>query len=550
MGEQLPGTGGDRLGDGRPLPQPGPPLFGTRACLAFGAGGPVQGVRPSGQSLDPLLVRTDLETGLHLGLPGVGTVGGEPVAGAGVGFLLDRELLGDGEPLGQLLHVRQRLVQRLLRPGRGGGGPFRLTGGAPGLAREPAQLLGDGRLLAVGGPAPLPQLLDERRALPPPSDGRLLCPGQRLAPHAQLLQFGGGPVHGRLHLQEAGRPGRTALREVRAEQVAVGGHGGQSGPGVDEVLGVLQGVHDDDPAQQPPYGGHQVGRTTHEIGGVRGPVTARLVRYVVGSAGEQQRGPARVLLAQQAYGVGGGRRGGHREGVGGGTESGGEGGLVAGRDGEQLGDRSEQAGEPVPRGEHRSGAVLSAQSERERLVAGLGGGAGAFRRGGLFAGGGEGGLRLGQPALGGLVPLGEFLVVGVEPVDLGLEGLVLLLGGGGPLLGRVACLGQPLDLGLRGGGARTGGADLPAEAGQALAAVGDGAGGVLEAALLLGQLAFEVRAVGDGVLQGVLGRLQGRFEFGLLLPDAGGLALQLLRVAATAFLGRRGGGALHAGVGE
>ncbi len=181
---------------------------------------------------------------------------------------------------------------------------------------------------------------------------------------------------------------------------------------------------------------------------------------------------------------------------------------------------------------------------------GPGGGAFAFGGGGRLAGGAQRGLRLGQVPPGGLVPVGEFLVVGVETVDLGLEGLVLLLGGGGPLPGRVAGLGQPLDLGLGGGGSGTGGADLSAEPGQPLAAVGDGAGGVLEATLLQGQFAFEVGAVGDRVLQGVFGRLQRRFEFGLLLPDAGGLALQVLRVAAPALLGRRRGGALHARVGQ
>ncbi len=337
---------------------------------------------------------------------------------------------------------------------------------------------------------------------------------------------------------------------MRAEQVAVGGHGGQPGAGVDEVLGVLQGGDDDDPAQQPPHRGHQIRRSPDEGGGVRRPVGARFVRYVVGAAGEQQGGPAGVLLAQQADGVGGGRRGGDREGVGGRTEGGGQGDLVTGRHGEQFGGRAQQPGEPVLGGEHRPGAVLAAQSEGKRLVAGPRGRPLAFRHGGRLTGGTERGLRLGQPALGGIVALGEFLVVGVEAVDLGLERLVLLLRGGGPFPGLVPGLGQPLDLGLGRGGPRTCGADLSAEPGQPLTAVGDRPCGVLEAALLLGQLAFEVRAVGDGVLQGVLGRLQGRFEFRLLLADAGGLALQLLRIAAAALLGRRGGGALHPRLGQ
>lgn len=54
----------------------------------------------------------------------------------------------------------------------------------------------------------------------------------------------------------------------------------------------------------------------------------------------------------------------------------------------------------------------------------------------------------------------------------------------------------------------------------------------------------------DGVLQGPLGRLQGGFEFGLLLTDAGGLALHVLGVASAPFLGGHGGGALDARVGQ
>lgn len=277
----------------------------------------------------------------------------------------------------------------------------------------------------------------------------------------------------------------------------------------------------------------------HQVGGVRRSVAARLVRYVVGGAGEQQGGPARVLLAQQADRVGGGRRGGHREGVGGGTEGGGQGGLVARRHGEESGGGAEQSGEAVLGGEQRSGAVLAAQAQGQCLVPGLRGGALAFRRGGRLTRGAQRGLRLGQCPPGGVVPLGEFLVAGVEPVDLGPERLVLLLRRRRALSGLVPRLGQPLDLGLGGGGTGAGGADLAAEPGEVLAAVGDGAGGVLEAAFLHGQFEFEVGTVGGRVLQGVFGRLQGRFEFRLLLADAGGLALQFLRVAAAAFLGRR-----------
>lgn len=272
MGEQLPRTGGDGLRDGRLVPQPRPSLLGTRACLALRTRGPVQRVGPSGEPLDPLLVRTDLEAGLHLGLPGVGPVGGETVPYRRVGLLLDRHLLGDGQPLGEFLDLLQGLVERLLRPRGRGDGPLGLTGGAARLAREPPELLGDRRLLPVGGPAPLPQLLDLRGALLAPLGRRVLCLGQLLAPHGQLFQLARGLVHGRLYLEQTGRPRGTAVREVRAQQIALGRDGGEVRAGVHQVLGVLQGADDDDPAQQAPYGGHELGGAPDEVGGVRRPV--------------------------------------------------------------------------------------------------------------------------------------------------------------------------------------------------------------------------------------------------------------------------------------
>ena len=132
----------------------------------------------------------------------------------------------------------------------------------------------------------------------------------------------------------------------------------------------------------------------------------------------------------------------------------------------------------------------------------------------------------------------ELGVARVEAVDLGLQLLVLLLGRDRPLLGLVAGGGEPVDLGLGGGGPRTGGVDLPVQPGQALAAVGDGAGDVLQPALLDGELALQLGPVGDGVLQGALGRFQGGFELGLLLADPGGLALHVLGVAPAPLLRR------------
>ncbi len=135
------------------------------------------------------------------------------------------------------------------------------------------------------------------------------------------------------------------------------------------------------------------------------------------------------------------------------------------------------------------------------------------------------------------MPLGEFRVAGVEAVDLRLEGLVLLLGGHGARLRLVAGGGEAFDLGLGRGGAGTGGAHLSLEPGEPFAPVGDGAGDVLQPPLLLGEFALQFGAVGDGVLQRAFGRLQGGLQLGLLLADAGGLALHVLGVPAAPLLG-------------
>lgn len=126
---------------------------------------------------------------------------------------------------------------------------------------------------------------------------------------------------------------------------------------------------------------------------------------------------------------------------------------MARSDREQFGRRTQQTGETIRRAEQRARAVLAAQAKGEGLVAGLGRGTSAFRRGCRLAGSAQRGLRLGELLPGRLVPVAQFHVTGVEAVDLGLEGLVLLLRPDGPLLGLVPRGGQAVDLGLGGGGA-------------------------------------------------------------------------------------------------
>jgi hypothetical protein len=333
--EQLPRAGADGPGDGGLVPQPCPALLGTRACLAFGARGPVQRIGPPGKPLDPFLVRTRLKPGLHLGLPSVGPVGREPVPYGGVGLLLERHLLGDGEPFGQFLRLLDGPFEGFLRSGGRRGAPLGLSRGAPRLPGQPPELLGDLGLLPLTGPPPLAQLLDESGPFPAQLSGPVLFLGQLLAQHAQFFQLGRRLVDGGLYFEQTRRPGGTALGEVRPEQVALRGHRGQLGPGVDEILGVLQRPDHDDAPQQPTYGRHEVGGPTDQIGGEQRTTALRMSHggchadaragrpglpglptgCVAGVAErspgresfrrprEQQRRPSPVLLAQQADGV-------------------------------------------------------------------------------------------------------------------------------------------------------------------------------------------------------------------------------------------------------
>ncbi len=171
-------------------------------------------------------------------------------------------------------------------------------------------------------------------------------------------------------------------------------------------------------------------------------------------------------------------------------------------------------------------------------------------RGQRLARGGQVRLRLRQLLAGRLVPLGDLLVVRVQPVDLGLELFVLLLGGGRPAPGVIPGLGQPADLRLRRGGPATGRGDLSAQPRQALATVGDGPGHVPQPPFLVRQLPLQLGTVFDGVLQRPARRLQRGRQLRLLLADPGGLALHVLGVAPVPLLRRGRRGALHPRLGQ
>ncbi|GGQ92753.1 hypothetical protein GCM10010195_55860 [Kitasatospora griseola] len=205
---------------------------------------------------------------------------------------------------------------------------------------------------------------------------------------------------------------------------------------------------------------------------------------------------------------------------------------------QQFGGGSEDAG-PAEQG---GAAVLAAQGEGEGVVPG--GERGAFLLGPRerLAGGAGGPFGVGEGGAGQVVAAFNLLVAGFGPFAAFEEFPVFGLGGLGAQQGFVAGGGEPFDLGFGGGGAGAGGGGLALQPGQALAPVGDRPGGRSESQLLGGEGAFEFGAFLDGFGERVLGLLQGGFEGGFLLADPGGLAFQVLGVAAAPFLQLPGGG--------
>ncbi|SCD40113.1 hypothetical protein GA0115251_106811 [Streptomyces sp. TverLS-915] len=265
---------------------------------------------------------------------------------------------------------------------------------------------------------------------------------------------------------------------------------------------------------------------------------------------EEQHGAARFLCAQETEGLDGGFGAVDGESVGGCAEPGRDVRLVAGGDAEQFGRRSEQSGEPVARREEGAGAVLAAQAEREGVASCLGRGAGTLRRRRGVAGVVVRGVGLGAGAACRLVALLARDVARVEPLDLGAQSLVLLVRDVGAFPGLVARRREAFDLGARRCRPTARGGHLALETSEALAAVGEGAAHVAQAALLDGELTLQLAAVRDGVLQGAFGGFERLGEFRLLLTDARRLALQVLRVASATFLGRYGRRARDACLGE
>ena len=254
------GAGATACGDGGLVPRRARRSFGARALRrARARAARSQPVGPAGQPLDPLLVGAHLEPGLHLGLPGVGAVGGEPVTDRG-GRLSSTAALSAsasrssssaspprrargpprrrarrGQPLG--------LLAGRLRGGRELASRWRARRPAVGLTL-PGSGLVEHRLRRVDAawavstpPAPRrrPPARPRPRPGPPVRRRCLVEPlGGRLGGDAGALQIGDRLVEHGPDLQRGPPPPGPPPHHVLAHQVAVAGDGPQPGVRPDE----------------------------------------------------------------------------------------------------------------------------------------------------------------------------------------------------------------------------------------------------------------------------------------------------------------------------
>ena len=258
-----------------------------------------------------------------------------------------------------------------------------------------------------------------------------------------------GLVDGGLHLDDALAATGAANRPVGAEQVTVGGRRPHARLLPDELARHFEVVHDREPIQRPVHRATQRLRHLDQVDrpgsteGQRGPT--RLVHNGL-SPTDQQSGTPRIVVPQhlqRGHRVVATR---NRDRVGDRAQRGGQRDLGTGPHGEQRGDRTEHARQPLARREQRTSAVLAGQAERERVDPGLPGRD-------LLLRGAFGPHQLLDPRLrriprrnGELVAFGKVDVVGLLATDLGLRLGQFDRGDLGAFLGLGQRGGQPLDL--------------------------------------------------------------------------------------------------------
>ena len=264
---------------------------------------------------------------------------------------------------------------------------------------------------------------------------------------------------------------------------------------------------------------------------------------------------------QEPHGGGGGLPVPDHYGVGRGAECGGDGGLESGLDRDHGRQGSQNAGGEDPggefpggRAEHVLGAVLAVQPELEGVAAGLEGAAfplvlalGRFKLSDL----GEDGV---QVRAGGLVVGVERFLAVLDAGRLRFQGSELTVRLPAAFLAGLLRFAEASEFGLGGLDAGPCRPDLPGELGQAFAPVRGGPEQGREALVLGGGGLFGVLFCGGRGVQRLRPVQDLPFQPGLLVADAGGLLLQLVRIPAgvrnrvggaeqaAAFLGERAEG--------
>src|SRR5690606_31971037 len=222
---------------------------------------------------------------------------------------------------------------------------------------------------------------------------------------------GGGELGDRLlvggvQLQHARSPAAAPGGVRPGQHVPVAGDGGDVGGG-DGGAGGGEVVDDDGTGEQ---GGDGPGELVARRDDVQQPAPPGRGRPVLRGAGrgggDDEADLAQVLVPGAPDGVDGDVGGLDDGGVGVGAEDGGHGRLVPVLDGERVGQRAAQPGDPVGRLEQGAGAVLAGEGKLEGVAAGLPGaalGVGGALRLDERGDGGLGGVELGERRLVRLV---------------------------------------------------------------------------------------------------------------------------------------------------
>ncbi len=260
---------------------------GAGPLLALGLGGALELLGATGQGPGAFLRCAQREPRLHLRGACGGGRRGEPVALLRRGLVaVGVLLLGQVQPLGELLEGDPVRVERLLGGAQAGPQPLDLGDRRAGGRVELAELDGDGAaphlrgLAALGdrgepalrGAAPLPGGGQRRQRLLDPAVGR-----------GDLV---GGLVDGGLDLQQGRRGRRSAADEPRADDVSLERDRRQDRLGGDEVGGRVEVRDDGDTVEQAVQRGAERGRHLHERPRPACPGRRRRA----GRIGEQRRG--------------------------------------------------------------------------------------------------------------------------------------------------------------------------------------------------------------------------------------------------------------------